>query len=705
MTANWNDDPIHNKAEDGLGRAPYAEKAAHLIRNSHSWDSSVVFGLTGPWGSGKSSLIAMIVESLRQQDQDWCVARFTPWSTSDTAGLLSEFYSCLSEAVPRKRGKTFRRALGTLAQVSAPTATLIPFAGGSVAEAIKAGGKILTDSPPWEKAFAEAAATLRDIQTPVLIVADDIDRLQIEELLGLLKVVRLLGRFPGVQYLLAYDEGTIFRALRASLNDDIKAAQQFMEKIVQYPLVVPPLLGYQLIKRLEEGIDAALRAAGRQEVTSRRISAVADVLRNQLTTPRAIDRFIAQLRHHLPMVDVGEIDDVDVTLLTLLRVAFPSVYAQLPQWKPVLLSGHAGKLIYASGGPTFEPADIEPLIADVDSSSHNDAKSLLKELFPKLRAKNDFGLVSDSESFRVCNEDYFDRYFAMSIPAHDVSDRAVQDAVLHALSGDGGYLRSRLLDPEEGKVYLAISKGAASSLPTDRTAEERLALIRILIQCIPEMGQEYGLVFNARDGLVNWAADLIAGLESTNSAEELVRELAVLPTSSALDLWDSVSRRQHLAASTKDWVQSVNRTLIDRAIAAFMESLLLGDSAPFDEPVGRYLHFALTHGAVIELRTRLGQAVESVGAGMSDLAVRMVGLGSYTSRTSGWRMTEFYNDWWDALAPEGDDPIYHSEIDPTVNVHLITWENRRLFIKGRVRRPQRSDATDSTPPPSGEPTE
>lgn len=60
--AAWTDDPLDSAVDDTLGRQPYARQAADLIHNTHTFETSVVFGLSGPWGSGKSSLINMIVE-------------------------------------------------------------------------------------------------------------------------------------------------------------------------------------------------------------------------------------------------------------------------------------------------------------------------------------------------------------------------------------------------------------------------------------------------------------------------------------------------------------------------------------------------------------------------------------------------------------------------------------------------------------------
>lgn len=72
--AIWRDDPIHEVRQDRLGRATFAENSARLIRDTHSAMSSVVYGLEGPWGSGKSSVISMINSFLTgPADSQWRV--------------------------------------------------------------------------------------------------------------------------------------------------------------------------------------------------------------------------------------------------------------------------------------------------------------------------------------------------------------------------------------------------------------------------------------------------------------------------------------------------------------------------------------------------------------------------------------------------------------------------------------------------------
>ena len=81
--------------------------------------------------------------------------------------------------------------------------------GGMIGSAAKVIEDKLQKQKPWKVLFEELSNGLRELNSPILVIVDDIDRLQVDELLVLLKVVRLLGRFPGVDFLLAYDEQKI----------------------------------------------------------------------------------------------------------------------------------------------------------------------------------------------------------------------------------------------------------------------------------------------------------------------------------------------------------------------------------------------------------------------------------------------------------------------------------------------------------------
>ena len=122
----WRDDPITTADQDTLQRAQVAQRIARLIDENHSPESSVVYGLEGPWGCGKSSVIALITTFLTKFDENrWHVVSFTPWATSGTEGLLSEFFSALATVAPKSsNSKDLRGLISTYADIARPFAAL-----------------------------------------------------------------------------------------------------------------------------------------------------------------------------------------------------------------------------------------------------------------------------------------------------------------------------------------------------------------------------------------------------------------------------------------------------------------------------------------------------------------------------------------------------------------------------------------------------
>ncbi len=61
------DNPIQNKEKDLLHRYPLAHRIAGMIRDFKDNDSLVI-GIEGEWGSGKTSFVNLILEDLRTTD-------------------------------------------------------------------------------------------------------------------------------------------------------------------------------------------------------------------------------------------------------------------------------------------------------------------------------------------------------------------------------------------------------------------------------------------------------------------------------------------------------------------------------------------------------------------------------------------------------------------------------------------------------------
>lgn len=696
----WSDDPVLSVVGDQLGRGHVARQVAKLLVDAQSWDSSLVFALTGPWGSGKTSLLEMICETLVLGHSNWSTARFTPWASSDVEGLLSEFYASLASALPEDRGKRARDALAVCAKVVGPALKMIPYAGEALAQGAQVSAEALSRRVPWQQAFDEAAQGLRDANRPVLVIVDDLDRLQRDELLAVLKVVRLLGRFPGVNYLLAYDEQTLFATLRGdqSSADGLQRARRFMEKIVQYPVAVPPMLPTQIISRLDEGLTRLTVDLERPlESGDGRLSQLQETFERQLTTPRAIDRFLAQVRLALSQHEPDEIDDVDLILMALIRVQFPDLYASLPRWRRSLT--RTWSAWQRSTGRDKEPDWTRLYSLAGGDDDQSDARDVLEIVFPAAAKQ-----ATNSAPRRASNPEYFSRYVVNTVPDEDVSDSLIVTALRDAQEhGEGQTLVRELLTSKyPGRSDLALNKlirASSSSAGEFRTdGRATLPLLSAVMSVLTELTGGHASFFSQQERGIHWAADIMAQLPSDCNSADLA---------TSLHSCDDLGIRLSVVWSMKseppsDAVKAVARGLADEALESLLENLREKDEADVTSPTLFQMIFIQRHGSVQQARDAI-QAGLGDAYFLEDFAARCISIAYSMSRTLIQKIGEFDQGVFAAFAP-ADDPLYGESVNNGLDLYDVTWPNRRAYARGRAvgSPPQAGAATErgGTPDPS-----
>src|SRR3989344_4455592 len=91
------DQPICSKIEDRFNRWGFARRIADMLA-SRKDASSIVIGLYGPWGDGKTSTLRLM-EVEFQDHAHVVVVRFNPWLFQSEEQLLRGFFATLAEAL------------------------------------------------------------------------------------------------------------------------------------------------------------------------------------------------------------------------------------------------------------------------------------------------------------------------------------------------------------------------------------------------------------------------------------------------------------------------------------------------------------------------------------------------------------------------------------------------------------------------------
>ncbi len=86
-----------------LGRVPFAEQLANALV---AWreDASLVVSLTGPWGSGKTSIKNFVLEALAPEggERRADVVEFSVWELSGTGDVEQHFFHRIGTFLGRK---------------------------------------------------------------------------------------------------------------------------------------------------------------------------------------------------------------------------------------------------------------------------------------------------------------------------------------------------------------------------------------------------------------------------------------------------------------------------------------------------------------------------------------------------------------------------------------------------------------------------
>ncbi|MFW6027224.1 MAG: P-loop NTPase fold protein, partial [bacterium] len=88
--------PITSAREDRLGRMSFVKRFARALVNERTGRATgVTVGITGSWGTGKTSVLNLLSEYLHEQFPDGLVVRFNPWSISSRYDVIGAFLSDL----------------------------------------------------------------------------------------------------------------------------------------------------------------------------------------------------------------------------------------------------------------------------------------------------------------------------------------------------------------------------------------------------------------------------------------------------------------------------------------------------------------------------------------------------------------------------------------------------------------------------------
>lgn len=350
------DRPLEVGDADMLGFSELAERFAAALIDRASRDGIVV-GLEGAWGSGKSSLLALttgVLESMPEKRRPQILS-FRPWLIGNRDALLTALFAELANTVDamkyeagdatgvtvaamKKLAEDMRRYGGYLGAF-APAASLASLAGVPGAGLLEKGLKAFREHAKGDKKQPSLAATkssidatLKRINRRIIVMIDDVDRLEPAEIAEMLRLVRSVADFHNVVYVLCYDPDIVAEAVETAMR--ISSGRAYLEKIVQIGVRVPAPEPFALRRMFSVGLADFLDV---EDVgVERRLANVVDVEGGRwLVTPRAVNRTLDALRFLWPALR-QRVDAADMVWLQLTKIGNPTLYGWIEDYSAAM---------------------------------------------------------------------------------------------------------------------------------------------------------------------------------------------------------------------------------------------------------------------------------------------------------------------------------------------------------------------------------
>ena len=406
------DGPISRTKEDKLKRSGLAKKLAEIVCSRRNKESYVI-GIDGPWGSGKTSFLNLILEEIPQDK--FSIYRFNPWVLGSHENLVKSFLKgladILSTSLPwHSRGyahfKKYTQEV-TSASISVPHLPL--------------GLTVSKNETTLEKLKKDINKKIEASGKTILIVVDDLDRLDPEDIRIVMKTIKAIADFEHTIFLVAYDRSIIASYLNQTEHGFL--GNEYLKKIINVNYYLPIPDQGDVWEILFSNLNELLKKHfGTDDVDNRRWGEIFHGgIDKFLINIRDIKLLLNSLDITLPALSMSDVNPVDVVAIETLRVFVPEIYGKIAGNRDLF----AGGILDVFDQPRNEKKDrVQEVINLAPEDKRPAAKTILKHLFPRTDSTGYGGEWEEIwiKEKRVCSHEKFPFYFQFGIPTGSISD-------------------------------------------------------------------------------------------------------------------------------------------------------------------------------------------------------------------------------------------------------------------------------------------
>ena len=490
------DSPITVESDDLFGRAALANNLANLLLHVPR-ETSCRIGVYGEWGSGKTSVLELVRRFLEKQGH--VTVWLLPWALGSSDAVLRRLMSDLAEKL--KIGQKPWYSLSKAAEAGVSATKLAEGLDVRITLAMRAARPVL-DKAARKLKLRHGQELLNEIERRLgekraVIIVDDLDRTPPAAIPQILLTLREAMSLPGVHYLLALSPDILKKGLLEVHPEWSEDPQDFLDKIVEYPFLLPTVTG--------EYVQKATRCLIQGDSSFPHPKAILEVSSYLPKNPRRLKlflRFVRSLSDQLSRYSADDIDLQGALLVQMLKLEFLSESLALIRHEKVVENIEQGVAMHLRDAGNGQDEDTpEERFAP---KRPPDRRERFLELCQAIRDRHiylkDLGLVDlyyllDRPSVITWQE------FDELLENRRNGEPALQDALGTLLGAADPEDKARRVDAIWSRLIRGRNREWSTAIDADDQAaiRERLEVVRAIDTLIREMGAALGLF---REGLL-----------------------------------------------------------------------------------------------------------------------------------------------------------------------------------------------------------
>lgn len=210
-----------------IGWDNYVQNLVNMLKQTDLTRNVFSVGISSEWGSGKTVFLEMIENEMKDS---FLIIKFNPWNSNDVTHIVRDYFNLLKDSLSpynSKLANPLSKYMKVLSNIKFKDtffeSTKNIFFNNS------SDNNINTLKDNVEECILQ-------LNKPVVVFIDDLDRLKDDEIFEVLKLIRTTAQFKNMVYIVAFDRGYTANMLESKkINDGYK----YIEKIFNVEITLP----------------------------------------------------------------------------------------------------------------------------------------------------------------------------------------------------------------------------------------------------------------------------------------------------------------------------------------------------------------------------------------------------------------------------------------------------------------------------------